>query len=221
MKCKVEIDAMMLGKLRALALVVAGASALAPLQPVQRRDVLRRAPAGVAAIAASAAASRPARAGELSASEEARKLERETPKPPVAYLDGPRGLKYVVTKDGAGAKPERGQSVKARYKLTLGGFADEGGRVVDASGGFLKPDFFGFYAGVGGVIKGWDLAIMDMREGEARRLVIPAALGYGDRGAGGKIPGGATLYFEVELAELGGPPQLSDAQEAWLAKNPI
>ena len=38
---------MMLGKLRALALVVAGASALAPLQPVQRRDVLRRAPAGV------------------------------------------------------------------------------------------------------------------------------------------------------------------------------
>ena len=69
--------------------------------------------------------------------------------------------------------------------------------------------------------KGWDLAIMDMQEGEARRLVIPAALGYGDRGAGGKIPGGATLYFEVELAELGGPPQLSDAQEAWLAKNPI
>lgn len=80
---------------------------------------------------------------------------------------------------------------------------------------------FSYQAGVGGVIKGWDLAIMDMREGEARRLVIPAALGYGDRGAGGKIPGGATLYFEVELAELGGPPQLSDAQEAWLAKNPI
>ena len=80
---------------------------------------------------------------------------------------------------------------------------------------------FSYQAGVGGVIKGWDLAIMDMREGEARRLVIPAALGYGDRGAGGKIPGGAPLYFAVELAELGGPPQLSDAQEAWLAKNPI
>ena len=211
---------MMLGKLRALALVVAGASALAPLQPVQRRDVLRRAPAGVAAIAASAAAARPARAGELSASEEARKLERETPKPPVTYLDGPRGLKYVVTKNGAGAKPERGQSVKARYTLTLGGFADQGGRVVDSSKGFLKGPF-AFYAGVGAVIKGWDLAVLDMKEGEARRLIVPAALGYGDKGAGGRIPGGATLYFEVELSGLGDPPALNTEQQAWLDSHPL
>ena len=69
---------MMLGKLRALALVVAGASALAPLQPVQRRDVLRRAPAGVAAIAASAAAPRPARAAELSARAGARSRQRSS-----------------------------------------------------------------------------------------------------------------------------------------------
>ena len=72
------------------------------------------------------------------------------------YKDGPRGLKYVVTEPGAGATPQRGQSVKAEYTLTLDGFAEDGGRVVDSSKGFMKGPF-AFYAGTGGVIKGWDL----------------------------------------------------------------
>ena len=72
------------------------------------------------------------------------------------YKDGPRGLKYIVTEPGAGAMPQRGQSVKAEYTLTLDGFAEDGGRVVDSSKGFLKGPF-AFYAGTGGVIKGWDL----------------------------------------------------------------
>ena len=49
------------------------------------------------------------------------------------YKDGPRGLKYIVTEPGSGATPQRGQSVKAEYTLTLDGFAEDGGRVVDSS----------------------------------------------------------------------------------------
>ena len=47
--------------------------------------------------------------------------------------DGPRGLKYIVTEEGAGATPVRGQSVQAEYTLTLDGFAEDGGRKVDSS----------------------------------------------------------------------------------------
>merc|ERR1712013_372462 len=59
-----------------------------------------------------------------------------------------------------------------------------------------------FTLGAGQVIKGWDQGLLNMCEGEKRKLVIPASLGYGDNGAPPKIPGGAALVFEVELVKI-------------------
>lgn len=61
---------------------------------------------------------------------------------------------------------------------------------------------FQFAVGKGQVIRGWDEAFSAMAVGERRQIIIPPRLGYGDRGAGGLIPGGATLYFDVELLAI-------------------
>ena len=53
--------------------------------------------------------------------------------------------------------------------------------------------------GTGRVIKGWDEALLSMKIGGKRQVIIPPEIGYGAKGAGGIIPGGATLYFEMNL----------------------
>lgn len=58
---------------------------------------------------------------------------------------------------------------------------------------------FTFKVGAGQVIRGWDLGVAGMHVGGKRVLILPPALGYGPYGAGGVIPGNATLVFTVEV----------------------
>ena len=61
---------------------------------------------------------------------------------------------------------------------------------------------FEFTLGVGKVIEGWDQGLVGRCKGEKLALTIPPELGYGARGAGGSIPGGATLFFDVEVVGI-------------------
>lgn len=88
-----------------------------------------------------------------------------------------------------------GDMVLVSYKGTL-----EDGRVFDQNTG-PKDQPFVFRVGKAEVIKGWDLGLIGMRKGGVRRLVIPPALAYGDRGVG-TIPANATLTFEVTVHDL-------------------
>ena len=108
----------------------------------------------------------------------------------------PSGLAYEVIKEGTGALPNRGQHVTVHYT----GWLDDAGKLgkkFDSSVDRGQP--FVFILGVGQVIKGWDEGVALMKVGEKRRLIIPANLGYGARGAAGVIPPNATLIFDVEL----------------------
>ena len=138
------------------------------------------------------------------------------------YQDGPKGLKYLVTKEApeGAEKPLRAQKVKTSYTLYINGFEEDGGKKIDGSKGLFGDKPFEFNVGTSAVIAGWDISLMDMKVGEARKLVIPSDLGYGDKGIG-PIPGGATLYFDVELTGLGSMPTLNADQQKWLEEHPL
>ena len=105
------------------------------------------------------------------------------------------GMRYKITKEGDGAIPSGGQLVKAHYTGWLDDF--DSPKKFDSSRDRGRP--FQFKVGAGQVIRGWDEAFSTMKVGERRKIILPSRLAYGDRGAGGIIPGGATLYFDVEL----------------------
>ena len=105
------------------------------------------------------------------------------------------GLQYLDLKEGTGATPEPGQTVQVHYNGWLDDFGDAG-RKFDSSLDRGRP--LSFAVGTGRVIKGWDEALLTMKVGGKRRVIIPPELGYGSKGIG-PIPGGATLYFEMNL----------------------
>ena len=114
----------------------------------------------------------------------------------MAVVTTTSGLQYEDVTVGSGAEAKAGNFVSVHYT----GWLYEGGvrgAKFDLSKDRGQP--FEFPLAAGHVIRGWDEGVQGMKVGGTRILVIPPELGYGARGAGGVIPGNATLMFEVEL----------------------
>ncbi|MCG8548917.1 MAG: FKBP-type peptidyl-prolyl cis-trans isomerase [Desulfobacterales bacterium] len=102
---------------------------------------------------------------------------------------------YVPVHDGTGPAVAAGARVKVHY---TGRFTN--GQKFDSSRDRDNP--IEFVLGKGQVIKGWDIGIEGMKKGEARKLLIPYSLAYGERGYPGAIPPKSTLIFDVELVDF-------------------
>ena len=107
------------------------------------------------------------------------------------------GLIYIPQSPGKGASPKLTDTVKVDYE---GSLID--GTVFDSSKQRGQPVEFGLT----GVISCWTEGLQKMKVGEKAKLVCPSSIAYGDQGRPPRIPGGATLVFQVELLEIK-PPQ--------------
>lgn len=115
------------------------------------------------------------------------------------------GLQYEVIKEGAGESPKATDTVTVHYKGTL-----INGEVFDSSIERGQPVSFP----LANVIPGWTEGLQLMKPGAKYKFAIPAALAYGERGAGVKIGPNSTLIFEVELLQLGEPKAAEPAAAA-------
>ena len=115
------------------------------------------------------------------------------------------GLGIIDVQKGTGLQPQTGQTVAVHYTGWLEGFGEsrlgEGNseKLFDSS--FDRRAPLTFEVGTGKVIRGWDEAVLSMKVGGKRRIIVPPELGYGDKPKG-PIPEGSTLYFDVELLKV-------------------
>jgi FKBP-type peptidyl-prolyl cis-trans isomerase FkpA len=107
----------------------------------------------------------------------------------------PSGLVFRSLKEGTGPNPQAGDKVRVHYRGT---FAD--GKEFDSSYARGQPAEFPLDR----VIKCWTEGVQRIKVGGKAVLTCPPAIAYGERGAGGVIPPGATLQFEVELLGITG-----------------
>lgn len=107
------------------------------------------------------------------------------------------GLKYIDSTVGTGTEAVAGKMVSVHYTGWLDKGGNQKGTKFDSSVDRKEP--FEFNLGGRQVIAGWDEGVAGMKIGGKRTLLIPSALGYGARGAGGVIPPNADLIFDVEL----------------------
>ncbi|HMO32270.1 MAG TPA: FKBP-type peptidyl-prolyl cis-trans isomerase [Lacibacter sp.] len=118
-------------------------------------------------------------------------LEENKKQPGVVVL--PNGIQYKIITQGSGVKPLLEDTIKVHYKGTT-----IDGNVFDDSYSRGEPIEFP----LGNLIEGWKQALVLMPVGSRWQIFLPSEFGYGDRGAGANIPGGAALIFELELLDV-------------------
>lgn len=118
----------------------------------------------------------------------------------VQWHTTPSGLQYADAVIGTGASPVDGQIVVVHFV----GWLDDGVK-FDSTRDRGKP--FGFPLGSGQVIRGWDEGVRGMKVGGKRRLIVPPALGYGEKGIPPIVPPNARLVFDIELMRVIDKPQ--------------
>ena len=133
------------------------------------------------------------RAAELRAAAH-KKVEEEIERRYPDAIKTNTGLRYIVLKEGTGTDtPKYGRPVTVHYQGQL-----LNGKIFDSSLIRKEPAVFA----VGQVIEGWNEALMTMKKGEKRTIIIPPDLGYGDYGYPGVIPPDSYLIFDVELLDF-------------------
>lgn len=105
----------------------------------------------------------------------------------------PSGLQYKIIKEGTGKTPTENGSVTVNYRGTL-----ISGKEFDSSYTKKKPATFSLKK----VIKGWQEALLLMKEGAQWQLYVPSDLAYGQRGAGGVVGPNEMLIFDIELISV-------------------
>ncbi|PRY10637.1 FKBP-type peptidyl-prolyl cis-trans isomerase [Pontibacter ummariensis] len=109
------------------------------------------------------------------------------------------GVYYAVTKPGSGPEADAGDQVSVHYTLThLDGKELESSR----NNPMTKNEPFQFTLGQGQVIRGWDEAIAELKEGSQATLLVPSPLAYGDQDRGPDMPANSILRFDVELVNV-------------------
>ena len=121
------------------------------------------------------------------------KVVEYTPAPPTAKGETrttPGGVKYETLKEGTGSELKGGQTGQFTYVGKL-----EDGKVIDDHAKGRRPQDLT----LGEKITGWQEALPGMQVGEVRKLVVPPALAYGEKGRPPEVPPNATIIYEVEL----------------------
>ncbi len=131
-------------------------------------------------------------------------MQAPDPEVQVRSIEITEGLSARILKEGEGDPAEVGQIAVVHYTGWLYDQTAENNRGDKFDSSVDRDQYFRFMLGEGRVIKGWDQGVVGMTVGETRELTIAPEMGYGDRGSGAVIPPGATLVFEIELAEVQG-----------------